>query len=71
MTDLSLPITGNSGWRRMVDAVRQFLLAMGEGFAAARRYEWLATMSDAGLERLGITRGDLGWFAMYGKPRPR
>ena len=71
MTDLALPATGSNGWRRTVDAVRQFLIAMGEGLAAARRYERLSNASDAQLERLGITREDLGWFAMYGKPRPR
>jgi hypothetical protein len=71
MTDLALPVTGSSGWRRMVDSTREFLLAMAEGFAAARRYDRLSTLSDAQLARLGITREDVGWFAMYGKPRPR
>jgi hypothetical protein len=71
MTDVALPATGSSGWRRTIDVVREFLLAMAEGFAAARRYDRLATLSDAQLARLGITREDVGWFAMYGKPRPR
>jgi hypothetical protein len=71
MTDLALPVTGSSGWRRTVDAVREFLRVMGEGLAAARRYERLSTLSGAQLRRLGISREDLGWFAMYGKPRPR
>jgi hypothetical protein len=44
---------------------------MAEGFAAARRYERLSSLSDAQLQRLGLTREDVGWFAMYGKPRPR
>jgi hypothetical protein len=71
MTELALPITGSSGWRRTIDAIREFLLAMAEGFAAARRYDRLSMMSDAQLRRLGITREDVGWFAMYGKPSPR
>jgi hypothetical protein len=71
MTDLALPVTGSSGWRRAVDTIREFVLAMAEGFAAARRYERLSSLSDAQLQRLGLTREDVGWFAMYGKPRPR
>jgi hypothetical protein len=71
MTDLALPVTGSSGWRRTVDTIREFVLAMAEGFAAARRYERLSSLSDAQLQRLGLTREDVGWFAMYGKPRPR
>jgi hypothetical protein len=71
MTDVALPATGSSGWRRTIDAVREFLLAMAEGFAAARRYDRLSTLSDAQLSRLGIAREDVGWFAMYGTPRPR
>jgi hypothetical protein len=71
MTDLALPVTGSSGWRRTVDAAREFLRVMGEGLAAARHYERLSTLSGAQLRRLGISREDLGWFAMYGKLRPR
>lgn len=71
MSDVAMPVTGSGAWRRSADAFRQFLLAMTEGFAAARRYERLSSLSDAQLRRLGITRQDLGWFAMYGKARPR
>jgi hypothetical protein len=71
MTDLALSATGSHGWHRAVDAVRELVLAMAEGLAAARRYERLSNLSDAQLQRLGLTREDVGWFAMYGKPRPR
>ena len=71
MTDLALPVTGSSGWRRAVHTIREFARAMAEGFAAARRYERLSALSDAQLHRLGLAREDVGWFAMYGCPRPR
>jgi hypothetical protein len=60
------------GTRRLV-AVRQrvsgFLLGVAEGFAAARRYRRLSILSDGELRQLGVTRQDLAWFAVYGKPR--
>ena len=71
MTDLALPAKGSSGCYRTIDVIRQFLIAMAEGFAAARRYERLSSLSDSELARLGLTREDVGWFAMYGEPRPR
>jgi uncharacterized protein YjiS (DUF1127 family) len=55
------------GLRRLTDACRRFLLAVADGVAAARRYEKLASMSDAELARLGITRADAPWFAYSGK----
>jgi hypothetical protein len=42
---------------------------MAEGYAAARRYRRLSILSDAELRRRGVTRQDLAWFAVYGKPR--
>lgn len=71
MTDLALPATGSSGWRRVLQPFREFALAMGEGLAAARRYERLSALSDSQLHRIGLAREDVGWFAMYGRPRPR
>lgn len=56
-------------WRRFADGCRQFLLGMAEGFVAARRYRRLLTLSDAELSQLGVTRNDLAWYAMSGKPR--
>jgi hypothetical protein len=55
------------GVRRLTDACRRFLLAVADGVAAARRYEKLASMSDAELARLGITREDVPWFAYSGE----
>jgi hypothetical protein len=69
MNDVALRTTGRGAWRRFAEGCRQFLLAMAEGFAAARRYERLAMLSDAELRQLGVTRQDLAWFAVYGKPR--
>ena len=43
--------------------------AMAEGYAAAGRYRRRATLSDAELRRLGVTRQDLAWFALYGGQR--
>jgi hypothetical protein len=68
MSDVAL-ITGRGAWRRFAHHCRQFLLAIAEGFAAARRYRRLSTLSDAELRQLGVTRPDLAWFAVYGKPR--
>jgi hypothetical protein len=69
MNDVALRTTGHGAWRRFAEGCRQFLLAMAEGFAAARRYERLAMLSDPELRQLGVTRQDLAWFAVYGKPR--
>jgi hypothetical protein len=69
MSDVALQTTGRGAWRRFADGCRQFLLAMAEGFAAARRYRRLSILSDAELRQLGVARQDLAWFAMYGKPR--
>jgi hypothetical protein len=66
---LRAPMAG--GWRRLAEALRETRLAVAEGFAAARRYERLAVLSDAELARRGLSREDVGWFALYGEPRPR
>ena len=69
MNDVALQITGRGAWRRFANGCRQFVLAIAEGFAAARRYRRLLMLSDAELRHLGVTRQDLAWFAVYGKPR--
>jgi hypothetical protein len=51
--------------------MRQVWLGLADGLEAAHRYERLAASSDGELARLGITREDVPWFAMYGKGRPR
>jgi hypothetical protein len=61
--------TGRGAWRRFANGCRQFLLGMAEGYAAARRYRRLSILSDAELRQRGVTRQDLAWFAVYGKPR--
>jgi hypothetical protein len=71
MTDIALPIPAAGAWRRFADTSRQVLLGIAAGFAAARRYERLAVLSDAELARRGLTREDVGWFALYGERRPR
>ena len=64
MNDVALRTTGHGAWRRFADGCRQVLLAMAEGFAAARRYQRLAMLSDAELRqsrrhapRPGLVRG--------------
>jgi hypothetical protein len=69
MSSVALQTMGRGAWRRFVDGCRQSLRGMAEGFAAARRYRRLSMLSDAELRRLGTTRRDLAWFAVYGKPR--
>jgi hypothetical protein len=69
MSDVALQTIGRGAWRRFADGCRQFLLGMAEGFAAARRYQGLAMLSDGELSQLGVTRRDLAWFAVSGKPR--
>jgi hypothetical protein len=69
MSAVALHTTGRGAWRRFVNGFRQFLLGMAEGYAAARRYRRLSILSDAELRRRGVTRQDLAWFAVYGKPR--
>jgi hypothetical protein len=69
MSGVALQTTGHGAWPRFANACRQLLLAIAEGFAAARRYRRLAMLSDAELRQLGATRRDLAWFAVYGKPR--
>jgi hypothetical protein len=69
MTAVALQTTGRGVRRRVASACRQFLQAIAEGFAAARRYRRLSTLSDAELRELGVARRDLAWFAMHGKPR--
>ena len=77
MSDLALHHTAaarhsaTGAWRQLTTTLRQAWLGLREGFEAARRYERLAASSDAELARLGITREDVPWFAMYGKRRPR
>jgi hypothetical protein len=68
MSEVALT-TGRGAWRRFANGCWQFLRAMAEGFAAARRYRRLSTLSDAELRQLGATRPDLAWFAVHGKPR--
>ena len=68
MNDVALPIAGRGAWRRCADGCRQFLLGVAEGFAAARRYRRLSTLSDRELRQLGVARRDLAWFAVAGKP---
>ena len=69
MSDVALQASGRGVWRRVASACRQFLQAMAEGFAAARRYRRLSILSDAELRQLGVARRDLAWFAVYGRPR--
>jgi hypothetical protein len=69
MSAVALHTTGRGAWRRFANGFRQFLLGMAEGYAAARRYRRLSILSDAELRRRGVTRQDLAWFAVYGKPR--
>jgi hypothetical protein len=69
MSAVALQTRGHGAWRRFADGCRQFLLGMAEGFAAARRYRRLSILSDAELRQLGVTRHDLAWFAVSGKPR--
>lgn len=49
--------------------LQQVLLGMAEEIVAAYRDQRLAALSDAELARLGITRKDVPWFALYGKRR--
>jgi hypothetical protein len=64
------PITGV---RRLLSGVssgvRGFLLGIAEGVAAARRYERLVAMSEGELERLGLSREEVPWAAMFGDRR--
>jgi hypothetical protein len=69
MSAVALQTTGRGAWWRFVSGCRGFLLGMAEGFAAARRYRRLSILSDGELRQLGVTRRDLAWFAVYGKPR--
>jgi hypothetical protein len=69
MSAVALHTTGRGAWRRFANGCRQFLLGMAEGYAAARRYRRLSILSDAELRQRGVTRHDLAWFAVYGKPR--
>jgi hypothetical protein len=71
MTHIAWPIPAAGAWGRFADTSRQVLLVIAAGFAAARRYERLAVLSDAELARRGLTREDVGWFALYGERRPR
>lgn len=71
MSVLALPIPASGALRRFADGVRHVLRAVADGAAAAHRYERLSRMSDARLAQLGITREDVPWFALYGRPRPR
>jgi hypothetical protein len=70
MSDIALQIPTADTWRRLVDASRQVLLGIVQGFAAAQRHQRLAAMSDAELARRGLTREDVPWFAAYGERRP-
>lgn len=71
MSDAALRITLPATRRRVGDAVRQALLGIIEGIAAARRYERLAAMSDRDLARFGISREEVPRFVIFGDPRPR
>jgi hypothetical protein len=71
MTDMALHVPATGAWRRIAEALRETRLGIAEGFAAARRYERLAVLSDAELARRGLRREDAGWFALYGERRPR
>jgi hypothetical protein len=71
MTDIALPVPAAGAWRRFATGLRHVLVDIAAGFAAARRYERLAVLSDAELARRGLTREDVGWFALYGERRPR
>jgi hypothetical protein len=71
MTEIALRAPACGAWRRLAETSRQVLLGIAEGFAAARRYERLAAMSDTELARRGLRREDVGWFAMFGERRPR
>ena len=69
MSAVALQTRGRGAGRRFADRCWQFLLGMAEGYAAARRYRRLSILSDAELRQRGLTRQDLAWFAVYGKPR--
>ena len=71
MSDIALRVPAAGAWRRFADALRETRLGIAEGFAAARRYERLAVLSDGELARRGLRREDVGWFALYGERRPR
>jgi hypothetical protein len=77
MSDLVLhhtaaaPDPAAGAWRQFTTSLGQVWLGLRDGLEAAHRYERLAAASDAELARLGITREDVPWFAMYGKRRPR
>jgi hypothetical protein len=77
MSDLALHPTAAArvpaagAWRRFTTGLRQAWVGLRDGLEAAHRYERLAASSEAELARLGITREDVPWFAMYGKRRPR
>lgn len=70
MTDVAVGTRPAGRWRRQAESLRQTFLAVVEGFEAARRYERLSLMNDRELERLGITREDVAWYALYGERRP-
>jgi hypothetical protein len=63
------PVTG--AVRRFLTFCRDLAAGIADGIAAAHRHERLSSMSDADLRRLGVSRRDIAWFALYGKQRPR
>lgn len=71
MSDVALQSKQVGALRRLADALRELGFGVAEGFAAARRFENLSMMSDANLVRLGITRHDVPWYALFGTHRPR
>lgn len=71
MTEMALRSPTAGAWRRLSGVACDAFGAIADGFAAARRYERLKTMSDTELARRGLTREDLPWVAAYGEPPPR
>jgi hypothetical protein len=71
MTDVALQTRNVGALRRVGDGLRALGLGIKEGFAAARRFESLSAMSDADLERLGVARAELPWYALSGTRPPR
>jgi hypothetical protein len=61
------PVTG--AVRRLLSFCQDLAAGIADGVAAAHRYERLSSMSDADLRRLGVSRRDIAWFALYGKQR--
>lgn|SRR5690606_2377137 len=71
MNEMALRRPSAGAWRQFLQVARRVFGAIADGFAAAKRYERLKTMSDAELARRGLKREDLAWFALFGERPPR